>query len=232
MPSGASRNSADGFRKKLALVAKSLAEQKKDTLDELKAEHSQLARPDFLWHYLLQSFATMGRASGWHGLIGNPVNYAKVQYETLAQLPSEARARQVEETCIAAKLRMPNTKARYILECFQQVRHLGGPEAAREQLLAQPGRDGKIQFLKEFTGIGDKYARNIMMDVYHEDFRDSIAIDARIKAVSETLGLSFQSYADHEAFYLSVANAAGINGWELDRLIFNFQNEFLAVARR
>ena len=44
-------------------------------------------------------------------------------------------------------------------------------------------------------GIGDKYARNIMMDVYHEDFRDSIAVDARIKAVSERLGLSFASYS-------------------------------------
>jgi hypothetical protein len=69
-------------------------------------------------------------------------------------------------------------------------------------------------------------------DVYHEDFRNSIAIDARIKAVSETLGLSFSTYVEHEDFYLSVAKAAGLNGWELDRLIFNFKAEFLALVKQ
>jgi hypothetical protein len=64
-----------------------------------------------------------------------------------------------------------------------------------------------------------------MMDVYHEDFRNSIALDVRIKAISDALGLSFSSYAEHELFYLNVARDAGINGWELDRLLFNFRNE-------
>jgi hypothetical protein len=64
------------------------------------------------------------------------------------------------------------------------------------------------------------------MDVYHPDFRDSIAIDARIKSLSASLGLHFASYADHEQFYLGVAREAGLNGWELDRLIFNYLPEF------
>ena len=63
------------------------------------------------------------------------------------------------------------------------------------------------------------------MDVYHEDFRDSIALDIRIKAISEALGLSFPSYTEHEQFYLDVAWEAGLNGWELDRLLFNFRPE-------
>jgi hypothetical protein len=224
-------HSNNGIQKKLAAVAKALAHEKKDKLDTLKAEHSQLARADFLWRYLLQSFATMGRAAGWHGLIGNKKNYNKVRYETLARLSPQARPTHVELTCRAAKIRMPSIKARYILECFDQVRELGGPETAKKTLLAQPGRDAKIQFLKSFSGIGEKYARNIMMDVYHEDFRDSLAIDARIKALSRNWGLSFGSYSEHQAFYLSVAANAGINGWELDRLMFNFQNEFLARVR-
>ena len=216
---------------RLAAVAKALALEKRAMLTQLKAEHQQLARSDFLWHYLLQSFATMGRAAGWHGLIGNPCNYRKVCYDTLARLSPAARATQIEETCRAAKIRMPGIKARYLLNCFAQVKALGGPEAAKRRLLAQPGRDAKIEFLKSFSGIGDKYARNIMMDVYHEDFRDSIAVDARIKSLSATWGLSFSTYADHEAFYLSVASAAGLNGWELDRLLFNFKDEFLQRLR-
>jgi hypothetical protein len=67
-----------------------------------------------------------------------------------------------------------------------------------------------------------------MMDVYHEDFRDLIAVDARIKSLSSALGLSFNSCAQHEAFYLSFAKEAGISGWKLHRLIFNFQSGFLS----
>ncbi|KAF0237350.1 MAG: hypothetical protein FD181_1916 [Prolixibacteraceae bacterium] len=64
-----------------------------------------------------------------------------------------------------------------------------------------------------------------MMDVYHEDFRDSIATDVRIKSISEILGLEFNSYSQHESFYLKIAKNVGINGWELDRLLFNFSSE-------
>jgi hypothetical protein len=99
---------------------------------------------------------------------------------------------------------------------------------AKERLLREVGREAKIRFLDAFPGIGEKYARNIMMDVYHEDFRESIAIDSRIKAISEALGLSFSSYADHEAFYLTVARKAGLNGWELDRLLYNYRDDFVA----
>lgn len=126
---------------------------------------------------------------------------------------------------------MPSIKARYILGCFEQVQQLGGLKAAKAKLLASPDREAKLVFLKSFSGIGDKYARNIMMDVYHPEFRDCIAVDSRIKALSDALGLRFGSYADHENFYLSVAHDAGLNGWELDRLIFNYQGEFLSQAR-
>jgi endonuclease III len=122
---------------------------------------------------------------------------------------------------------MPAIKARYIAGCFERIQRIGGPEAAKQRLLQQPGREGKIQFLKQFPGIGDKYARNIMMDIYHQDFRNSIAIDARIQRISTAWGLEFASYREHEAFYLRVAERAGLNGWELDRLMFHFTDDFI-----
>jgi hypothetical protein len=212
-------------RNKLVAVVRALAAEKRKELEEHKAGSRELARPDFLWHVLLQSFATMGRKSGWDGLIGNQQNYKRVTYGALAGLPPKIRQDQVRRVCRAAAVRMPEKKAGYILGCFEAVKHLGGPKAATTQLLKQPGRTGKIDFLKRFPGIGDKYARNIMMDVYHEDFRDSIALDVRIKAISDALGLSFPSYDEHEAFYLRVAKEARLNGWELDRLLFNFRPE-------
>ena len=121
---------------------------------------------------------------------------------------------------------MPDKKAEYILGCYDLVAKLGGLIPTKRMLLTQSGRDAKIKFLKQFPGIGPKYARNIMMDVYHEDFRDSIAIDARIKAISEALDLSFKKYEEHEQFFLNVASKAGLNGWELDRLMYNFREDF------
>jgi len=209
----------------LVSIIGKLAKEKQYELEKLKQEYNGIARPDFIWHYLLQSFSTMGRAAGWHGLIGNKNNYNRVTYNVLAALSPAERETQVRQVCHEAKIRMPDKKADYILGCFDYVKQLGGLEAAKTKLLTQSGREAKICFLQTFPGIGPKYARNIMMDVYHEDFRNSIALDIRIKAISESLGLSFSSYTGHESFYLGVALDAGINGWELDRLLFNFHRE-------
>ncbi|WP_200385418.1 hypothetical protein [Rhodocyclus tenuis] len=210
----------------LSMLAKQIADSHRDELEQLKREHEQLRRTDFVWHYLLQSFSTMGRAAGWHGLIGNHENYAKVTYEALANLSPEARDRQVRETCRAAKIRMPGKKADFILGCFFLIKALGGPAEAKARQVRETGRDNKIRFLRQFPGIGPKYARNMMMDVYHEDFRESIAIDVRIRAISVALGLSFSSYEEHERFYLDAAAMVGLNGWEMDRLLFNYRDDF------
>ncbi|MDY6817004.1 MAG: hypothetical protein SV598_14340 [Pseudomonadota bacterium] len=212
----------------LVAVVRRLADEKRADLDRHKENHADIDRPDFLWHYLLQSFATMGRSAGWHGLIGNRDNYSRITYSALLDLPDGDRLREAREVCRAAKVRMPDRKGDFIVGCFDRIRDMGGPENAKNQLLAQPGRESKIRWLKEMPGIGDKYARNIMMDVYHEDFRDSIAVDARIKSVSDWLGLSFPSYSEHEDFYLGVAEQADLNGWELDRLLYNFLDDVLS----
>lgn len=66
-----------------------------------------------------------------------------------------------------------------------------------------------------------------MMDVYHEDFRDSIAIDERVKKVTEALGRHFDTYEEHERFYLGIAEQAGLNGWELDRIMYGSLEEVI-----
>ena len=102
---------------------------------------------------------------------------------------------------------------------------MGGLAQAREKLLAAPGRDGKIEFLKQFEGIGDKYGRDILMDCYHPEFRDSIALDVRVKSITAALGLKFDDYDAEEAFYLDVARRADLDGWTVDRLIYTFRDE-------
>ncbi len=161
--------------KRFVSVVRTISVEKRDELERFKQEYSGLSRPDFIWHYLLQSFSTMGRAAGWYGLIENKSNYNRVTYNVLSGLTPENRRTQVRQVCREAGIRMPDKKAEYILGCFDHVKRLGGLKSTKAKLLAQPGREAKIRFLQTFPGIGPKYARNIMMDVYHEDFRDSIA---------------------------------------------------------
>jgi hypothetical protein len=219
-------------RHRLVSVIRPIATKRRKTLEKLKKTERQLKRPDFLWHYLLQSLSTFGGVRGWNGLIGNKENYSKVTYKALSKLDAAERLATLKETMWEAKVRMPDKKAQWLAENFDLIKEMGGPKAAKEALLSKPGgRDEKIRFLKSFSGIGDKYARNILMDVYHIDFRDSVAIDARIKGLSKFLELEFDSYADHEQFYLGVAHDAGLSGWELDRLLFNFMGEVLEGLR-
>jgi hypothetical protein len=211
---------------RLATAARQVASEYALKLDELKANYSDFERPDFVWHYLLQSFATMGKAAGWQGLIGNQSNYSLVTYPALDALDGPGRIAQAQLACRNGKVRMPDRKANFIVTCFECVHGMGGPAAARLKLINTPGRESKIAFLRTFPGIGPKYARNIMMDVYHPEFRQSIAIDSRIQSITDLLGLTFSSYEDHEIFYLEAAELAGLNGWELDRLMFNALDRF------
>jgi hypothetical protein len=123
---------------------------------------------------------------------------------------------------------MPGKKAAWLGLNHEMIVEIGGPEEARRQALAQNGREGKVAFMQRFHGIGDKYARNIWMDVYHPDFRNAIAVDERIKRVTEALGYSFKNYAGHEHFYQEIAREASLEGWEVDRLLYNHLDEFLA----
>jgi hypothetical protein len=212
--------------KLLALILKDVAEQNIEKLNELKQNHHDIKRPDFIWHYLLQSFATMGNSKGWDGLIGEKKNYNRIVFDELETLSADERTKIVNEVCRIAKIRMPAKKAEFIIRCFDQINGLGGQEFAKEKLLSLEGRDKKINFLLQFHGIGEKYARNIMMDVYHEDFRNSIAIDDRIKKISKLIGIEYESYQEHEKFYLEAGKKAGLNGWEVDRLLYNFTSIF------
>jgi hypothetical protein len=169
----------------------------------------------------------MGNVRGWDGLIGNRDNYQKVTFDVLSQLLPSERLSVLEKTLRDAKVRMAAKKAKWLARNYDRIMRTGGLTAAKAALLSRPGRTGKIEFLKSFDGIGDKYARNIMMDVYHPDFRETVAIDVRITSLSNELGLSFNGYEEHEQYYLDVAHEAGLNGWELDRLLFNFRDEVM-----
>jgi hypothetical protein len=214
----------------LISAVKKIARQKNVRLKlaEAKGRRTDLQRPDFVWHELLLSFATMGNARGASGLIHNRDNYERVTFDALKRKRTKkARIKELRAVLRSAKVRMPDKKAAWLAEDFERVVQLGGPKWAKADLLNRDGCEGKLQFWCEFKGIGKKYARNIMMDAYHPDFRNFIAVDARIKRITQKLGLSFKTYEDEEQFYLAVAKKAGLEGWELDRMIFRFRDSII-----
>jgi hypothetical protein len=217
-------------RRDLVSVVKKVArrEDVKIKLAEAKEHRSDLQRPDFVWYELLLSFATMGNSRGASGLIRNKDNYKRVTFEALRRKGTKkSRLKELRAVLHAARVRMPDKKAVWLAEDFDRVALLGGPKQAKEDLFKRNGCEGKMQFWREFKGIGKKYARNIMMDAYHPDFRNSIAVDARIKRISQKLGLSFKTYEDEEQFYLTVATRSGLEGWDLDRIMYRFRDSIL-----
>jgi thermostable 8-oxoguanine DNA glycosylase len=194
----------------------------------MKARRQDWEAEDFAWEALLGAFSTIGNARGAE-LVRDPQLHQRVRYEALKKRTTAARKQMIEAALRKAKVRMPSRKTEWLLANFDRIRAAGGPLAVKKQLEACVGRGAKINILRTFRGIGDKYARNIMMDVYDPDFRDAIAIDERIKKVATRLGVPTSPYERAERLFLSVAEEAGLNGWELDRLLYNYTDEVLAA---
>ena len=55
---------------KIAGIARLIYSRHQGYMEHLKSSSKEIERNDFIWHFLLQSFATMGKASGWIGLVG------------------------------------------------------------------------------------------------------------------------------------------------------------------
>ena len=218
-------------RPALVRAVRRLAAQHRAQLERLKEGARDLERPDFVWHFLLQALSTWGSSAGWEGLIHSEENYERVTWAALLPLSRAARIRQAEAAFRAARMRYASKKAQYLADNMALIQSWGGLSVARERLFSAPGAEGKIRFLRRLKGIGDKYARNIMMDVYHPEFHNHIAIDERIKRVLEAVGAPEGSYAEQETWLLSVAKDAGLNGWALDRILYHHRDAVLAAVQ-
>ena len=217
----------------LVSVSKDLWDKYQDELVRKKKKGLALQeRTDFLWYELLVSYSTWGSSRGSEGLIEDETRYQQVSYEELKKLDTkEDRINRLRQIMKDAKVRWFNKKAPMLAQCFEKIEAMGGLTVANTTLLNKKNAAEMMKFLKIFPGIGSKYASNIMMDCYHPLFRNRIALDSRVRSVSKELGLNFKNYSDHENFYLSVAREAGIEGWELDRLIYGHTDDFLRSQR-
>ncbi len=222
----------DSKRQALVDALRDITPEMQDGLSSWKKwGEAQAKRPDFVWHMLLQSFATWGGIRGAEGLINTPSNYERIKFDRLSRDYPKRRYEAIQWAFRKAGIRWPEAKAPLMARNYDLVKEMGGLKEAKKKALASRGREAKIAFMKRFHGIGDKYARNIWMDVYHPDFHDTVAIDWRIKKITEALEYPFKpnEYDKHERFYQDIAKKANLQGWELDRLLFNYTDHFLTA---
>lgn len=186
-------------------------------------------KDDWLWHLLLSSMSTMGNSRGYAGLIENMDNYALVSYNNLLPLDQATRLNNIQLGLSNANVRRYKLKTKWLLKNYEFIQDCGGVETIQNFILQSVGRDCKIQLLKLFEGIGDKYARNIFMDMCHEDFINSVAIDERLIDISDSLEIARNqiSYLEHENLFIEIANDAGLNPWQMDRLLYNYTQYYL-----
>ncbi|HXB67022.1 MAG TPA: hypothetical protein VNY05_02195 [Candidatus Acidoferrales bacterium] len=199
------------------------------TIQKMKSECAKKwAEPDFIWERLLGAAATLGNSRGAK-LVHDDKLHDPVRYPALLPLTEEKRRDVLTQQLSEAKVRMAVLKAKRLVANFARIKKDGGPDAVKRNLEDKAGREEKIVFMRTFHGIGPKYARDIMMDAYHPDFHNSIAFDVRLKKVAAALGMTFVNYESAEQFFLGAAARVGINGWELDRLLYNYTNDVLAA---
>lgn len=222
------------MRSKFIKVITRLYIAEQDKLCKLKEQGKALrARPDWLWHELLVSFATWGNSRGWQGLVGNQENYRQITYESLDSLTEQERQDRLVKVCRAAKIRMPDMKAVYLNVNFIKIRAKGGVVALGQKIMAEQSESAILKQLKMFKGIGDKYSRNIMMDLADPRFTHHIAIDHRINKILDRMGVQ-GSYEEKETYLLkliSEINTEGLDGWSLDRLMYWYLDEILEALQ-
>ena len=180
--------------------------------------------PDWPWNGLVLSAATRGGSARWDRNV-KPRYERELSWVVLGGISDDER-RQAFETVG----RFWRRTAKWLELVYQHILNKGGPASIRATL-APMDAEAAIAFWKAFLGIGDKYARNIMMDIYDHRFRNErFAIDSRIKALLPGLGYRGRNlYVAQEMFLSSLASDVAIEGWELDRLLYKAGKQFAAA---
>jgi hypothetical protein len=200
--------------------AKQRIEEQKRTAEQRRE------RSDTLWFELILSMSTWQGSSG-SDLATEKEYYSEVTYNKLLQMPEKERVQHLKQVLFDAGVNMHEKKSRYISSHVNRIESMGGLDAAQQEFESKDGKNAKMNFLKQFKGIGDKYSRNIGMDLFHPDFRDTVALDTRIRNVTDELGIGFDSYEQEEEFYIAVADRIGVTPWELDRILYRYTDEVI-----
>lgn len=205
------------LRREIIELFRRHCESMKDRLIVQKHEAEEFAAdPDWPWSGLVLSFATLGGSANWDSRIKK--RRGEFSWASVSSLNNAARGALFHE--------LPNARfrtkvERYIESAFQRIRAKGGPAAVRAEYNALSSSEQRIAYFMLFDGIGEKYGRNIPMDIYDPLVRSSFALDHRLKSIlAQLTGKSSMSYRQGEDFLQAVAHDLEIDGWTFDRVLY------------
>lgn len=210
------------------LAAKSASHERRLT-EMRKAAAKRRRRPAVVWLLLLQSAATMGGSRGWEGLFQHPILPSLISFDAVRSIDEKLRADYMATIPQTAGVRWPAQKAQRLAVNHDVIRDLGGELAARTQAFRLHGREAKLAFMRQFRGIGDKYASNVWMDLCDPDFETAIAYDERLQRIGKALGAKLDDYETAERFFVAIAAESGRTPWETDRILYHFNDAALAA---
>ena len=177
------------------------------------------AHPEWPWKGLLISAATRGGSWRWAGKVEPLFDDGTLAWHTLENADNRPDA-------FLQVGRFKNRTADSLEKLYQFVSAEGGPVGVRARL-SELDAAGVISFWCNHDGISDKYARNMMLDIYDQRFRTGFfAIDSRIDKLLPELGYAGpRHYAEKECFLGALAADASLDGWTLDRLLYNWNSD-------
>ena len=85
-----------------------------------------------------------------------------------------------------------------------------------------------IDLLKSLPGVGDKIARNMLMDIGHPEFMEgSFALDSRLATWLREITGHGHTYGTHATLWTedelnTVAKDCALTSWQMDRLVFGY----------
>lgn len=186
------------------------------------------------WYVFVQSYGTNGGVRSWDAFLAEG-GADLISWDPLfAGTPGDADAAAARLDALSHRFLAPRRASRTrpaLLATLRRFHAVGGPDVVARTWMGHKRTETVLGWLKTFPMIGDKYARNMCMDVSHPLILDHIALDHRIHALCDLVeGAPARiPYRSREGWLRGIAGGLGINGWYLDRLLFGRYEEIRAA---
>ena len=216
-------------------ILREFLEDDRDRLTGLFEAGARLRRQDgWAWYVFVQSYGTNGGVRAWDAFLAQG-GADLISWDALfAGAPDDADAAAARLEALSHRFLSPRRASRTrpaLLATFRRFHTVGGPGVVARTWMGHNRTETVLGWLKTFPMIGDKYARNMCMDVSHPLILDLIALDHRIHALCDLVegAPPYAPYRLREGWLRGIAGTLGVDCWHLDRLLFGRYEEIKAA---
>lgn len=198
-------------------------------LDQLKLKGQLfLNRDDFVWYSILRIFSYIWNEKWFESFVENEKLINIISYNSLKNVvDSEQFYNLLVLTFKQWKVELTEERAYQLIKNYELIDAMGWVEKAKEKALRARWVKWKLEFIKQFHWIGNRYWMKLWMDTYHEDFHDQMFVTPQINSISKVMWFDFENESQEIFFYKNISSITWLALWDLDRLINEYSNIFL-----